>query len=365
MIVYYSILAYLLYLGIVKKLSEKYDKSENIILIIASLVLFFFAAMRSIDIGADTRQYCSHFIKISETHWKDLPQYSNKYWGDIEWGFKILSKLLSVFKNQQTITIVHSILQIGLISIIVFKQSSNKWLSIFLYFTLCFYQTALNLTPSSFVSYFIFLSFPFIKDRRIIPFLLFIAIGMFFHTSAIFFIPLFFLYKIPVNKKVFIIVLFGTIMLFLFYPIFINIISLIIPNKYIGYIDGSKEHMGNTVELIVLFVQIVGVFFCLLLIDKNDRNKIIRNNQLVFWILMYETILYLLSIKSSMFQRGAFLFSPYIIIIIPNIINQIKVERRKFIAIAGIIVYGISLYFLRVNVNNVGTTMPYKFFFND
>ena len=66
MIVYYSILAYLLYLGVIKKLCEKYEKSDNIIVAVVALILFFFAAMRGINIGADTRQYCSHFLKLAE-----------------------------------------------------------------------------------------------------------------------------------------------------------------------------------------------------------------------------------------------------------------------------------------------------------
>lgn len=364
MIVYYSILASLLYLGVIKKLSEKYGKSENIIIFLSALLLLFFAAMRSINIGADTDQYCSHFLKISATDWKDFANYTNGWYGDIETGYKIYNKLFSIFKNQQTITITNSILQIGLISLVIIKQSDNKWLSFFLYFSLCFYQTALNLTPSSFVSYFLFLSFPYIKDQKLIKFLVFIGVGTLFHTSAIFFIPLYFLSKIKINKKTVGIAIAFSIMIFVFYEYFIKMILMILPQKYLWYIDGSREHKGNTVQLAVLIVQIIAIAFCMFQFKKEKQIELVRSNQFVVWLLIYEVLLYLLSMKSPMFSRGAFLFSPYVIIIVPNIISKLNSQKRKLYITIGIVIYGTLLYILRVHVNNVGTTMPYEFFFN-
>lgn len=363
MIVYYSILAYLLYLGAIKKLSEKYEKSDNIIVAIAALILFFFAAMRSIHVGADTKQYVESFLGISETNWIDLGQYTYKWHDNLEFGYKVYNKLLSVFGHKQTITIANSVLQIGLITIVIYKQSKDKWLSIFLYFSFCFYQTALNLTPSSFVSYFMFLTLPFIKDKKLMKFLIFIGIGMFFHTSAIFFLPLYFLSKIEINKKIMTLVCVVYGLIFAFFPIFIKILTYILPSKYNFYIDDSHEHTGNSVEILVLVVQILAIVFCFLQIEKKQRRTVINENTLIVWMLIYEILLYLLSLSSSMFQRGAFLFSPYFVILLPNLISQISDENRKKLTTLAMVVYGTALYILRVQINNVGTTMPYEFFF--
>ncbi len=360
MTVYYSILACLTSLGIIKSVS-KY-KMDRLIVGVSASILFFFAAMRSIDIGADTVQYCSHFLKIAATEWRNLGSYSNGYYGDIEFGYKIYNKILSVFGSRQTITIANSLLQIGLISVVIVRQSDNKWLSYFLYFTFCFYQTALNLTPSSFVSYFMFLSFPYIKDQKLLRFLIFVGIGMLFHTSAIFFIPLYFLNKIEITKKRVVLVSGGLGLIWMLFPIFIKNIIYIVPQKYIWYIDLSREHRGNTVELIVLLVQIIAIVFCIIQLEKHKRREIIEENRLISWMLLFEIILYVLSIKLSMFQRGAFLFSPYIIVVIPNIIDKIRSKNKKRITTACIVIYGLILYILRVQINNVGTTMPYQFF---
>ena len=363
MVVYYFILCGLTFLGVANALSNKNKNYQNVIVIIALLLLFIFAALRSINIGADTRQYVSHFIKISNTDFSDLNNYSHIWYGDIEPGYKIYNKLLSfISRNPQAITVANSFIQILLISILIFRDSKHKWLSVFLYYTFCFYQTALNLTPSSFVSYFIFLSFPFIKNKKFVAFLAFVLIGMTFHTSAIFFIPLYFLSKIKINPKSMFAVLSICLLCTLGYTTFLSIIVNIVPSKYVLYIDSTREHKQFFVELLVYISHLIVIAFCFMLLSRNKRKQFLVDNPVMSWAFIFETVFYVLSTQSSMFSRGAFLFSPYVIIIIPELLNAIDDKKKKFIATSCIVIYGLVLYIARVNVNNVGTTMPYEFF---
>ncbi len=364
MVVYYFILCGLTFLGVANALSNKNKNYQNVIVIIALLLLFIFAALRSINIGADTRQYVSHFLKISNTNISDFSNYNNGWYGDVEIGYKFYNKFISFFsKNPQAITIVNSLVQILLISILIFRDSKHKWLSVFLYYTFCFYQTALNLTPSSFVSYFVFLSFPFIKNKKLIAFLAFVLIGMTFHTSAIFFIPLYFLSKIKISPKSMFAVLCICLFCMIGYSTFLSIIINIIPAKYVWYIDSAREHAHTSVELLVYISHFIALVFCLLMLNKQKRKKFIEDNPVMLWAFIFETVLYVLSTQSSMFSRGAFLFSPFVIIMIPEILNTIDNKNKRFIATCCIVIYGLVLYIARVNVNNVGTTMPYEFFF--
>lgn len=364
--VYCSILAYLLYLGILKKLSEKYENAENILVFLAAIVLFFFAAMRSINIGADTDQYCYHFKYIAKINFNHFLHYYNPKYGNIEIGYRFYNKFLSILiNNQQIITVSNSFLQILLISIVIFRDSKDKWLSIYLYFTFCFYQTALNLTPSSIASYFIYLAFPYIENKKIISFLIFIIIGISFHSSCIIFLPLYFLNKIKFNnKRIFLITIF-IFFVTVFYSFFLPLFEKIVPNKYLHYISGNIEHKQIFVELIVYIVQLIVILFCCFLLEKEDREILIYNNNLIIWLFLIETLLYFLATRSAMFSRGAFLFSPYIIIIVPKILNLVKDEKKYRIGKNMIIAYSAIIYIMRVSINNVGTTIPYKFFFND
>lgn len=347
----------------VKKHVQQSRRNDIIIMMIGALVLLLFAALRNIEIGADTKQYVSHFLKISYTKVSDFSTYSNGWYGDIETGYKFYNKFLSFFSlHPQTITIANSILQIGLIAAVIIKESKDKWLSIFLYFTFCFYQTALNLTPSSFVSYFMFLSYPFIKQRRLIPFLLFVLIGMSFHTSAIFFLPLYFLYQIKINKKTISLFIGSGILGTILYSTLLPFILKFIPAKYSVYIDGSNIIKQISVELLVFAVQLIAILLCLFIMNRKERNEFAYKNGIICWSFLYESILYILATQASMFSRGAFLLSPYTIIMIPELISGISDLRKRKLLTIEIVVFSIAIYIARVMINNVGTTMPYKFF---
>lgn len=333
-----------------------------IIMLICAFVLLFFAAFRSIEIGADTVQYVSHFLKISQTKISELSTYSNGWYGDIEPGYKIYNKILSFISlRPQTIIIANSILQIGLIVAVIAKESKDKWLSIFLYFSFCFYQTALNLTPSSFVSYFMFLSYPFIKKRKFIPFLIFVLVGMSFHTSAIFFLPLYFLYLIKINKKTIVIFLAAGALGVGLYTAILPIILRLIPEKYVPYIDDPSRIRQLTIELSVFAVQLIAIMLCAFMMRKVERENFMKENGAMCWSFICEALLYMLATQASMFSRGAFLFSPYTIIIIPELISKVSDLKKRKILTTEIVVFGIAIYIARVLVNNVGTTMPYKF----
>ncbi|MCC8052231.1 MAG: EpsG family protein [Clostridiales bacterium] len=353
-------------LGLFKYKTTYYGRSMDCFVTnVIGVSLFLVAALRSSNVGADTYQYCSHFAKIASTKIADLTTYSNGYYGDIEFGYKIYNKILSlIFTSPQTITIFNSLILVVLIMLVIRRDSVNQWLSVFLYFTFCFYQTALNLTPSSFVSYFMFLLYPFIKNRKWWKFLILTMLAMSFHTSAIFFIPLYFLSQIKVTPKRMGIVIIVGIVGTIFYSQVLPFIMMVIPTKYYSYLSPETEHYQLYVELLVYAVQLVAIIFCMFMCGTKKSRKFIDSNPTMCWTFMCETILYFFSTQSSMFSRGAFLFAPYTVIIIPKLLNMIDSKNKKVLATFAIVLFGVFVYIARISINNVGKTMPYQFFWD-
>ena len=361
--VYYAILGWILYLGLLKALTRKYEHAETALLLPLSLALFLCAALRGTSVGADTWQYCAHFLSIAETAWADLPHHVTPRFGGVEIGYAVYNKLLSAFGHQQTITVVNSLLLILFVSILIFRDSANRYLSFFLYFTFCFFQTALNFTPSSIVSYAMFLTFPLIRKRKLVPFLLCIAVGMCFHLSAMFFLPMYWLGQLPFRRKTALPVLAAGGGIAVFYLQCLPYLLFFVPTVYRHYLDDTSEHTGYTVELLVYAVQLLAVLFCVLTVERKDRPTMYQKNQIALWAFVTETIFYALSVRSSMFSRGAFLYSPYTVLLIPNILREIRDERKRKRVTLLLILYGVAAYLARTRINNVGKTIPYEFFF--
>lgn len=363
MTAYYALLAWILYLGGLKVMTRKYEHAETALLIPLASALFLFAALRGPSVGADTWQYCAHFLAVAETPWSELPRHITPGFGALELGYAVYNKLLNVFQNPQIITAANSFLLIFILSLLIFRDSKNRYLSFFLYFAFCFYQTALNFTPSSFVSYYVFLLFPLIRKKKFLPFLLGIAFGSLFHLSAVFFLPLYFLGQIPFRWKTCVPILAGGAALAVFYVYALPIFLFLSPPVYRHYLDDTSAHAGYSIELLVYVIQLFAVLFCAVRLTPEERSVMREENQVALWAFVTETIFYALSIRSGMFSRGAFLYSPYTILLIPNALHEIKDERRGRRATLCVILYGVAVYLVRVRFNNVGKTMPYEFFF--
>ena len=363
MTVYYTLLGILLYLGVLKFLTKGSRQIETVLVWIGIIVLFLFAALRSPQVGADTRGYCRIFQAIAQSRWSDLLRNPQAY-SESEYGYRIYNKLLSALGGAQVITFANSFLQMFLIAVLILKDSKDRYLSLLFYFSFCFYQTALNLSPSCYTSYFMFLSLPLIRKRRLALLLIWTACGMLFHMSAVFFIPLYFICYFSPSKRN--LLLFSSIGVAMFgsYTFVLPIFLRFLPAAYGAYIVRYDPNNDFRMQLLVYFVQILPMFFILLLMNRDARKSFAQEQSIMIWTLMLESIMYLLSQRDSMFARGAYLFSPYVIIMIPEMIANIKSQSTRRMVSQMLVFYSIAIYIARVSINNVGTTIPYRFFWN-
>ena len=56
-------------------------------------------------------------------------------------------------------------------------------------------------------------------------------------------------------------------------------------------------------------------------------------------------------------------FMPYVIVYIPELINLLKNNKNRKTLVNIVIILAFIQYVIRMLVNNIGTTLPYLFFF--
>ncbi|GHU81644.1 hypothetical protein AGMMS50284_1960 [Clostridia bacterium] len=385
MVLYFLMLVTILLLGwVYYYLKECGKDAEKPVLIFACIFLLFFAAFRANTVGADTNQYLWVFNWMKRTPFSRVPTATSHNWYSTgqELMYKYYNKVLTYFfSNQQTITISNSILLITGLYLLIKKQSTDKWLSVFLYFTLGMYQLALNLTPSSIASLFCLAAIPFAVKKKPVQYFIIVAAAFAFHNSAIAFAPIYFLVKIKITPKVFwtiIIGSLGTIIVFL-RPL-ITLLGILLPSKYDAYLHRESPIKEAAMVWIVHF----GLFMLCWFISRKDKNFFEKNRVGVLMIVL-ESIFYFFALTGSIFSRAAFLYAPYLIVSIPQMLyykhtdketelqasgaNSLVLQNQKqntheavFKYILIIMFFVILQYVLRLQINNIGTTMPYKFF---
>lgn len=350
----YILLALLAFSFIV--IDDKFRKQNNkrvsgTLYLVLSILLCSIAALRTTNVGADTSMYTDYFEMIRDN---DL-SVSMSYMSFLEPGYIILNKVASfISENPQIITIINSLLLFSLLHLCLKKNSHDRLLSVFLFITLGFFQTSLNITRSCCAAFLGYLSIDSFKKNKLRSIATFI-VAILIHRSVLILCLVPLLEGIKLKKshlKYYI----GAILL-AFYALesIIPLLSQIIPDTYGWYLERGTEGIAEkALPLIVhLFIFVVPFLFI-----ENKNRAISENNRAIIFLLL-ETLFYLFSIRYAMFTRVAYLFSMYIIFSVPSIISSIREEKKMRVKY---LVVSICLlqYLIRLPINNIGKTIPYE-----
>ncbi|WP_270441790.1 hypothetical protein [Acidaminococcus provencensis] len=81
------------------------------------------------------------------------------------------------------------------------------------------------------------------------------------------------------------------------------------------------------------------------------------------WMLMLEMLFFCIGYDVAAATGMAALFGPYLIIFIPRLIETgIESKSVRLNVIALVMVLSGMQYIVRLQINNIGSTMPYQFF---
>lgn len=248
-------------------------------------VLFFMLAFRY-DVGWDYRWYFelgdakyllkySFFEKFTPEVYLDpnLFQYIR-----IEFFNKVIYKIVWYYNNPQIFIAITSFLLIFFIMKGLNKNenySGYPWI-LFYGFPL-FLFSFMGLIRQSIAVSIIFYSYYFIKKRKLLKFITCIIIASLFHKSAVFILPLFFLYNVKLSYKVII-----SIMATSFFSL--NILKIILETKlfseYAIYVKDSIGLGGNVIYYLIILLDIILLILYNRLILINTENKFLINTVL-------------------------------------------------------------------------------------
>lgn len=335
-------------------------------LIIACLILWFFMAMRGIEVGVDTKHYCYVFTQFSEIPLNKIftaVTYANasRTWAfSFEPGYCLMNKLLSYFSSSaQAITIVNSTIIMILLYGVIRRNSPNYLLSIWLFITLGIYQTEMNVTRNAIAILIVYQAFPFAERKQFGKYLVICLIAASFHVTALVFIPIYWFlnYKITHQKALILVVISGLIGVL--FPVVSPYIRFLLPTGLEKYFIGSNSKM----ESLIVGILNLGIYtLCWGMLRRREREKVFLNCSVGIKMLILNLCFFGLNIGLGYASRMAALFGPYLIILVPQMLNFIESKKRKKRAVAVVVLLCGCQYILRLCVNNIGGTMPYRFF---
>ena len=170
-------------------------------------------------------------------------------------------------------------------------------------------------------------------------------------------IPVYFILNMKLNKKNMIIVSLAIIMLYIGLDTFLIKVSSIFginTTKYLKYlkVDDTVGTNGYAYSIIIMLTLLIILFTKKQYLLKNKHGK----EDIIMLVLML--VFSIMGINSMIFSRLQLYFIPYIVVVIPNILNVIVKNQRRVIYIL-IIALGLA-YMCRALSINGGQPLPYQ-----
>lgn len=329
-------------------MKSKSKKTYYIFLVLSFLLPFLISAFRGIKVGTDTSET---YVEIYNAVINKIPVR--------DFGFGFLTKIsIILFRNFQGILIVTSFIFMFLSYYSIIKYSNRPVLSLILFFTTNVYFVSMNMIRQSIATAIFIYSIKYIKQRKLLPYLLCIFVAFSMHTMALLYLPMYFLYNIELNKKS--ISIYITLLIAFKFLLIDTLIKLVLKipyfAKYFGwYFSSSKYNTGNF-NFIGLSICICILLFLIIIYKSAKKDK---NYQILLWNQIIAFSLLMLSSNLPLMQRTSWLFTFPIYIFLPDMFKYIKNSKNRLFTYFFINLGYISYMFITIFVLRYNEVFPY------
>lgn len=306
---------------IITHISKKNSNfNDNVFLICSFALLFFFVAFRKTSIGNDTIEYIKLFNNCSLYKW-DFLSANSRY----EVGYVIFNIILSyISSSARFFMIVMSLIFNYSVYRFIKNNSRNYLFSIIIYINLLFFYQSMSSMRHFLALSVILLSFRFVKEKKILKYLIMVFIASNFHIAALVSFLIFPLYHMKFNNKRMIIFSIITYIFSIFLSKIFPYLSILTNRSdYYNYMIGEVK-LANIIFFLIFCVFVV---FSLIIIKKDSKEL----NNFNLYVLVISALLFALSINIAVLARVAQFIAMFTIIVLPNIIYyNIKEKRLVF-----------------------------------
>lgn len=288
-------------------------------------LLVTFASVRSYLVGTDTGSYTANFRNSLS------PEYYY-FREETEYGYQVLEYLLlNVTDNYFWLLFTCSLIIVGSYLYVLKKQSTDYFLSVFIFITFGFYLFYFNGLRQGLAMAIVALATPYLINKNFIKFSLIIILASFFHKTALIMFIFYFIIHLKFKlelKAIF--VLLGSL------GVSGNVIQYLgsVNDKYSGYSEISEQKGGY---LTLLFYFLISLFLYFYYKKYNVKDENYYNlMQLHIYGVLFLIPVAMLGVSPSGPQRLLFYFVWVSVILIPFILNKVnnKVVYLTFIFLA-------------------------------
>lgn len=363
MLIYWVLLLIITFFGMIflKRSNENQNfnkKQNNLFIYLSGLLLWGVAGFRGPHVGTDTSNYLGIYDFSKNISMERLIE--GEY--DVEKGFILMNKVIGlVFENRYSIIPVSSLFIIVGILYFIKINSSDLFMSVYLFITLNYFSASMNIVRQFIAIAIFFIGYEELKKNKKLRYFLLIILASTIHLSSLVYLIVPVINRLkPNSKNMRIIGFFSLITTVAIYtnPSIITSIS----GRYAVY-SGTRYFEGNAVRgTVMIWVTQLILYLCAMYIlhnhsslDESKKKSIFLNSIMILFSICVGVV----STRIQILARVIYYFDIFMVIIIPEIINQLI--REKFFTKI-LICFILALYFLYNLMQGGSGVVPYNFF---
>lgn len=356
MIVFGSVIFYLLIFFISSFLLGIGSNKKNLLLIIIALSLPILLATFRYGIGTDYFNYFRNFLNAE--HISLIERYEIKSVVEI---FRFLMlKIGLIFNNYSVVLGLYAVLSIVIIYFAINNDKNKAYIGTIFFLYLCiYYPSSLNVMAQFVAIPLVAYSFKYIFKKQIYRYTIIIFIASLFHTTAIIAYPVYFLWnekKVDlISKWKIVLVILSIVAITFNYQGILEIISQVdVFSNYVTYVE--ENDTGNNRDLILKIVLFLMVFML--------RKPLIRydsKNKLYILLILFNMILGFTGFSSPWVKRASLYFEIVQLFMVPSLIQIFRNKNDKFLIYLLIISYAIVYFILVYYIIGNSDVLPYEF----
>lgn len=317
------------------------------------ILLILFAGFRY-GIGTDYFNYQNIFFNINA---------DNVYNLNLELGFRFLMRLFPQTDNGFYsfiffISVLNNVLLFKVLQGRLKNSTLNERILIVIFFFITnIYFFPFNGIRQGIACAFVLLSYKYIINRSLWKFLICIFLGFLFHKSIIAFIPLYFFYKLNLDKKINLAIIIASLIIVKFglFKEFVFLLNYVGEDKYNRYLYKPPDFGGSGLG-VYLYLMLFLFVFIISYANKSISLKKTEFNFL-FFIFSIGIALRIFSLENIIFVRLSYFFTYFDFIFIPYFILSFTNKNKILISFLFISIYLVTFIAALQNSNGL---IPYN-----
>lgn len=342
-------------LGMYKEDASK--KNKIIYLVYCTVQLGLLCGCRSVFVAYDTQSYFDIYDQVYNS-WEHL---FSRY-GNLEIGYTVLNigfKTLGI--PFRCLLILSSLFITSSWCLFIYRHSRNVLFSVFLILCFPYYYYSFDIMRHFIAVSFVLLGYKYVKQRKIIPFAIFIILGSLFQRIALIFIVIYIIEIIPWNKIWLSILTVGSILTLAFQEQIYWLMEKILHKHIGGFWYG--EFAGG-IKTMIMYGTLAGLALFVYYKDCKEKTKECQVALGFIFCVFASSIMF---VKAAIVIRILLAFLPFMAVGFPELLcngsNIVNAKRNK-LEIGYVLAVGLAYhaFMMWYNVQNV---IPYRPFWFD